>query len=341
LKYLAGPLAAVLLLSTTTSPARAADETEPGPWDFGAILGLNLSQSAFSDNWAGGDEGSVNWVLKADLRAERQFNPTLNWKNDLQLAYGQTAKQQTSGTGEKNWDTPDKTTDLIQFESLARFTLHRWADPYLGFRLDSQFLDGSDPAGRELMFHPIRLKESGGVARVFEKTETTELISRVGFGFRQNIGRAFTDSTGLADDSEGFTTTDGGFEFQTNATYPLAGGKIQYKGEVLVFWPLFYSGKTDLEDYDALAMASDPDHEAVADFWKTPDVNLQNTFDAKITEWLSVSLYAQWIYDKFDAATDVDPTQPFGVVDSSVQGAIRKSGQFKQTLALALSYRFL
>jgi hypothetical protein len=54
-----------------------------------------------------------------------------------------------------------------------------------------------------------------------------------------------------------------------------------------------------------------------------------------------VNLYAQLIYDKFDAATDVDPDLPFGVLDGAVQGGIRKSGQFKQTLALALSYRFL
>ena len=340
MKSLAVPVSLALLLSVSGA-ARAADETQPGPWQYSAILGLNLSQSAFSDNWAGGDEGSINWVVKADVTAERQFNPTLNWKNVLALAYGQTAKQTTGSTGEKNWDVPDKTTDLIQFESLARFTLHKWADPYLGFRLDSQFLDKSDPSGRELMFHPLRLKESGGVAHVFEKTETTELISRIGFGFRQNIGRAFTDSTGLTDDSNGFSTTDGGFEFQTNATYPLAGGRIQYKGEILVFWPLFFSAKSDLEEYDALALAMDPTHEEVADFWKTPDINLQNGFDAKVTEWLSVNLYTQLIYDKFDAATDVDPDLPFGVLDEAVQSAVRKSGQFKQTLALALSYRFL
>lgn len=331
---------ALLALALPSAPVRAADDVEPGPWQFGAIVGLNLSQSAFSDNWAGGDQGSINWVLKSDLNAQRQFNESMHWSNDLQLAYGQTATQ-TVDSGERRWDKPDKTTDLIQFESLARFTLHGVADPYLGFRLESQFLDKSDPAGRVRKLNPIRLKESGGAARVFEKTETTELISRIGFGFRQNIGRAFTDSTGLADDSEGFSTTDGGFEFQTNATYPLAGEKIQYKGEVLVFWPLFFSGSDDLKTYDALAVAMDPNHEAVADFWKTPDVNFQSTFDAKITSWMSVNLYAQLIYDKFDAATNVDPTQAFSVLDAAVQEGIRKSGQFKQTLALALSYRFL
>jgi hypothetical protein len=330
-----------LLASVPAGTARAADETVPGPWSFGAIVGLNLSQSAFSDNWAGGDKGSIAWVLKSDLKAERQFNMSFHWANNLQLAYGQTAQQTTTASGKKRWDQPDKTTDLIQFESLARFTLQKWVDPYVGARLDSQFLDQSDAFERDLMFHPLRLKETGGVARVFEKTETTELISRVGFGFRQTLARTFTDATGATDDTEGFTTNDGGFEFQTNATYPLSGDRIQYKGELLVFLPVFYSQSDELEDYDALAAAANPAHEEVADFWKAPDVNFQNTFDAKITEWLAVNLYAQWIYDKFDAATEVDPMLPLADVDAKVQSAVRKAGQFKQTLALALSYRFL
>jgi hypothetical protein len=341
LKLLAGPLSALVLALASAGPASAADEIQPGPWKFGAIVGLNLSQSAFSDNWAGGDKGSITWVLKSDLKAERQLNMSFHWANTLQLAYGQTAQQAATASGKKRWDSPDKTTDLIQFESLARFTLRKWVDPYVGARLDSQFLDESDAFGRALLFHPVRLKETGGVARVFEKTETTELISRVGFGFRQNIARSFTDPTGATDGTEGVTTNDGGFEFQTNAAYPLAGDRIQYKGELLVFVPVFYSQSGELEDYDALALAADPSHEETADFWRAPDVNFQNTFDAKITEWLSVNLFAQWIYDKFDAATEVDPMLPLADVDAKVQGGIRKSGQFKQTLALALSYRFL
>jgi hypothetical protein len=331
----------ILALSALAGPVRAEDETPPGPWSFGAIVGLNLSQSAFSNNWAGGDQGSITWALKSDLKAERQLNESFHWSNTLQLAFGQTAKQATTASGKKRWDTPDKTTDLIQFESLARFTLHKWVDPYVGGRLDSQFLDQSDAFDRTLTFNPVRLKETAGLARVFEKTETTELISRVGFGFRQTLAKSFTDDTGATDGTESVTTNDGGFEFQTNATYPLAGGKIQYKGEILVFLPLFYSQSDELEEYDALALAADASHEAVADFWKSPDVNFQNTFDAKLTSWLSVNLYAQLIYDKFDASTEVDPMLPLAGVDSKVRSGIRKSGQFKQTLALALSYRFL
>lgn len=344
-----GTVGVAALLFSVVSPVLAADEPGPEeiispdvtqeagtaaePWKYGAILGLNLSQSAFSNNWAGGDQGSINWVVKSDLNAERQMSRRFHWANTLQLAYGQTAKQQTTASGKKEWDAPDKTTDLIQLESLGRITLDSWADPYFGLRLDSQFLDESDPIGT-LKFNPVRLKESLGLARVFDKAEGRELISRLGLGLRQNFARQFTDATG--DNTESFTTNDGGFEWQTDAVYPLADNRIQYKGQLLVFLPVFYSQKSDLEDFDARTGLE------VADYWKTPDVNFQNTFDAKVTEWLSVNLYLQWVYDKFDAATDVDLsiTDDAALIQQVTSG-IRKSGQFKQTLALALSYRFL
>ncbi|MGQ0720100.1 MAG: DUF3078 domain-containing protein [Candidatus Eiseniibacteriota bacterium] len=330
---------AFLCAAPRLAGAQGDAPAEPGPWKYEATLGLNLSQSAFSDNWAGGDQGSITWVLKSDLGAERQLTRKFHWANDLQLAYGQTAQQNTdAASGKKSWSAPDKTTDLIQLESLGRFTLNRWVDPYVGFRLESQFIDESSPVG-QILFNPVRLKETGGVARVFQKTETSELISRAGFGFRQNIARTFTDATG--DETESFSTNDGGFEWQTDAKAPLAGGKIQYKGQLLVFVPVFYSQSGDLEDFDAIALGADPGREEVADFWRIPDVNFQNTFDAKITEWLSVNLYLQWIYDKFDAATNVDTSVAAPQLIAEVDGGIRKGGQFKQTLALALSYRFL
>jgi hypothetical protein len=330
--------AAALLVVPLTAGAQDSTTTEPGPWNYHAVVGLNLSQSTFSDNWAGGDQGSITWVLKSDSGAERQLSRRFHWKNDLQLAYGQTSKQESDASGDKDWTAPDKTTDLIQFESLGRFTLDRWVDPYVGVRLESQFVDQSSALGN-ILFNPVRLKETGGVARVFQKTEDRELISRAGFGFRQNIARTFADATGDATDT--FTTNDGGFEWQTDAKYPMAAGKIQYKSQLLVFVPVFYSQSGDLEDFDTAALLTDPSREAVADFWRVPDVNFQNTFDAKLTEWLSVNLYLQWIYDKFDAATNVDTSLPAAQLIAEVDGGIRKSGQFKQTLALALSYRFL
>ena len=68
-------------------------------------------------------------------------------------------------------------------------------------------------------------------------------------------------------------------------------------------------------------------------------MNFQNTWTAQITKLLSVNLFAQWVYDKFDAAANVDLTQPFDVLSGEINRNIRKRGQFKETLAIALTYR--
>ena len=339
-------IALAAILAATAGAARA---NEPGPWNFGAVGALNLSQSAFSDNWSGGDKGNVNWVASLDASATRQLNPKFNWANKLELAYGQTSTQDTDATGSKTWSSPDKTTDRVFLESLGQFTLGGFVDPYLAGQLESQFSDDRSPIG-PIRFNPVKLTESGGIAKIFEETETRVLKSRLGFGFRQSIARQFTDATG--DNTESFSTQDGGVEFQTDLKRPLLEERVLYVGRLRAFLPVFYSASGDLEDYDKLALVADPNHEAVADFWKAPDVDFLNTFSSEVTSWLSVNLYVQWVYDKFDAATNVDlmgwddtdaavRAARRAAIKSQIDGGIRKGGQFKQTLAIGLSYTFL
>ncbi|MCP4069122.1 MAG: DUF3078 domain-containing protein, partial [Phycisphaeraceae bacterium] len=330
-RIIAGAAAALLLMASTA--AYSADEPiETGPWKFGAVTGLNLSQSAFSDNWAGGDKGAINRVASADLSADRQVSQKLHWGNKLELAFGETSTQEPTADGEKSWSRPDKTTDRIFFESLGRLTLGGFVDPYVSGQLESQFLDESQAAGK-LTLNPLKLTESGGVARVFHSDETSELQSRLGFGLRPSIARPFTDDTG--ETTESFTTTDGGIEFQTDMKQPVLDDKVLYQGRLKVFLPLFSSQSSDLEDFDTRVLADvDAGAEEIGDFWKAPDVDFLNTFSAEITSWMSVNLLIQWAYDKFDAATnvdlsnwdDVDPAKRDAIL-SEIYGGVRKSGQ--------------
>jgi hypothetical protein len=321
-------------------PAESKGPQPPGPWQPTVTLGLNLSQSSFSSNWAGGDKGSFVWVFTTNAKADRQISRALNTSNQLQLAYGQTSQQETdpADPSRRRWRSPDKTTDLILFENVERFTLRTFVDPYVSLRLDSQFVDQSDARGK-LHFNPVKLTETAGVARVLLKTQDSELITRLGFGFRQTFARTFVDSTG--DKTGSFSTNDGGFEYQMTSTQPMLGKRVLYQGKLLVFWPVFFSKSSALKDFDQIALGVDPARERVADFWKTPDVNFQNTFTAQITKVLSVNLYVQWIYDKFDAATMIDTAQPAAQLIAEVDGGVRKAGQFKQTLALSLTYKLL
>lgn len=332
------PFLIALLTLSAAAPALAGEAKlpEPGPWKFTTVLNLNLSQSSFSSNWAGGDKGSIVWVLGANSAAERQFNRSFNLLNTLQLAYGQTSKQVDDGTGGRTWDTPDKTTDQVLFESVGRWTTTAFVDPYLSIRAETQFEDQSNPLG-VLRFNPVKLKESAGVARVLKKTEDAEAITRVGFGFRQAIGRTFVAGPPVA--KESFSTNDGGFEWQTSVKQPVLQKKVLWTGTLLVFQPVFFSGSGDLEDFDTEARAADPAHEDVADFWRTTDVSAQSLFSAQITKSLGVELFAQWVYDKFDNAANVDPARPLDVRAAEVRRSVRKAGQFKETLALAFKYQ--
>jgi Protein of unknown function (DUF3078) len=338
--------ALILLAALALAPAARADAPkpiEPGPWKFGALASFNLAQSSFSTNWKGGDRGSIVWVLGADLSAERQFGPRYNLQNTLRAAYGQTTRQNPDAADPHHyvWDSPDKTTDVLAFESNSRWTLHSFVDPYFSFSAETQFADQSSPVGT-IRFNPIKFKETAGAARVLRKTDDSELLSRLGFGFRQTLARAWVDPTLRTQRS--FTTQDGGFEWQTTATQPILERKVLYKGRLLVFQPVFYSESSDLEvmDRQAVAYAATTlglTRESVKDFWRATDVDFQNQFTAQITKLVAVNLFAEFAYDKFDAAANVDPTLAPAAAITELDRNTRKAGQFKQTLALALTYR--
>lgn len=330
-------LACLVLSAPATALAEAPAPPEPGPWKFTTVLAANLSQSSFSSNWAGGDKGSIVWVLGANTTAERQFSRSFNLLSTLQLAYGQTSKQVDDGAGGRVWDSPDKTTDQVLFESVGRWTTGRFVDPYLSLRAETQFEDQSNPLG-VLRFNPVKLKESAGLARVLRKTDDAELITRAGFGFRQAYGRTLVAGTPV--EEQGYSTNDGGFEWQTSVKQPVLEKKVLWTGSLLVFQPVFFTGSRDLEAYDDEArVAFGAGHENVAGFWRTTDLSAQSTFSAQITKSLGVELFAQWVYDKFDNATNVDASQPLAVRDAEIRRNVRKAGQFKETLALALKYR--
>ena len=164
---------------TTEAPKAVADSValNPGPWGIDLTVGLGLSQSAFSDNWAGGDLGAFSWLSKLDAAAERQFSTRFNWRNILELRYGETSQQRRDEIDPalRHWDDPQKSSDMLMFESIGRWTLQAFADPYASFRAETQFLDQSSTLG-SIPFNPIRLKEAAGIAKVFKKSETTELM---------------------------------------------------------------------------------------------------------------------------------------------------------------------
>jgi hypothetical protein len=341
---LAFALVSTLSLAAPPSWSQEGAEEKPleiGRWYPSLEAGFALAQSGYSDNWSGGDLGSVVWafILNAELKV--QASPKVNWSNQLKLAYGQTHTQSRDGSGGRTWDKPEKSTDLLDLESIFRLTLGSWVDPFVSARFESQFQDATDDAGRSLSLNPLRFSETAGIAREFVKGEDRSVLTRLGFTFRESSRRFFTGpAPDKATASE--TTTDGGIELITDVKMPVMNDRVVWNSKLIFYQPLFFSGKDALEGLSAaqlMAAGLDPD---VAGFTTALDVDWENILTTHVSKILSVSLYTRWVYDKYDNTVKPVPDGAGGLENAGpVRTAVRKAGQFKQTLAIGVTYRFL
>jgi hypothetical protein len=249
------------------------------PWNLSVDANLTLTQNAYSNNWTGGEAGLLTWVFNSNSLAEKQLNSKVNNKNTFKLAFGQIYNQDKET---KEWLDPVKSTDLIDFESVLRFTLGAFVDPFASGRIETQFLDNSDTA-LDRFINPINFTEALGVARVWVKGEKREFSSRFGFGLKQIINRDELDTLG---NRETKISNYGGFTFVTDFNTPLAQEKITFTSKLSVFEAVFYSEADELKGL--------PNE----NYWKYPDVNWENIFTASITKYLMVNLYLQFLYDK-------------------------------------------
>lgn len=261
------------------------------PWSKSLNANLTLTQNAYSNNWAGTEPGLINWVFNANGLAEKQLSTKINNKNTLKLSFGQTINQIKEIDVINNdtsliWSAPIKSTDLIDFESMLRFTLGVLVDPFIAGRVESQFLDNRDTVNR--IFNPVKLTESFGIARTLAKKDKLEWNARLGAGLRQNYDQFLPIGNR--------TTNDGGLEFITDFKTPLAQERITYTSNLKLFQTLFRSG-----------IPAD-------DNWKTADMNWENIFTASITKYLMVNLYTQLLYDKeIDTGLRIKETLSLGL----------------------------
>lgn len=328
---------AMVMLVGVAAPVLAADEVEIGVWKKDIKIGLNILQSSYSSNWNGGDKGSVVWAGNFDALLEKQFGEKTNWRNTLKLAYGQTHQQDRDAGGALYWQKPDKTDDMIDFESLFRMTPKSGWDPYVSLKFTSMFEDLSDSYGRSLSLNPFTLKEAAGISRSWIQSEDRIFMSRLGVAFTQSSRKFYLDAP--PDDSlqrEG--SGEFGAEFITEYKVGALDGRVDWYSKLTLGLPFTYSGKSVFEDGGFTTL--DPLPDDIAGYTTSLDTDWENTFTANITKVISVSLYLRWMYDKYD--NTVKPVVEDGTLinEADVQRAIRKAGQFKQTLALGFGYTF-
>lgn len=104
------------------------------PWTILGTAGLNITQAAFS-NWAAGGENSIGVGALFNLKADYKKNKH-SWKNNLDLAYG----FQFLGNGNNSRFT--KTDDKIEFTSSYGYALSRHWDLTLLTNFRTQFANG-------------------------------------------------------------------------------------------------------------------------------------------------------------------------------------------------------
>lgn len=292
---------ALLYLTIIITSVLSAITVYAEPWTASVDANITLTQNSYTDNWEGGEIGSMSWIFLSNSLAEKQLHPKVHNKNILKLQFGQ---NHTQDKDTKDWGKPLKSNDLIDFESVFRFSLGGFVDPYASGRIESQFLDKRDPQ-KNRYINPLTFTESFGIARVILKEEKREWSARLGAGLREHINRDRLDIT--TNKRKTKITTDGGFIFVNEFKTPLAQERISFTSKMVVFQGLFYSESDELK--------GSPEE----DYWKSPDIEWENIFTASITKYLMVNLYTQFLYDK----------------------EIDKAGRFKQTLALGITYKLL
>jgi hypothetical protein len=343
-------VAAFAVLGLVAGAAWAQDEPkdrtiEPGKWYPGLELGVQLTQSSFTDNWNGGDLGTWTWIALMEASLERMLGTKWYWGNFLRTAYGLTGNQLEDEEG-RYWTKPKKTTDRLVIESILAYQADWKVNPFLAVRFGTQYQDLNDPL-RPINLNPLVFKETLGLARRFVDKEAESAMTtpsrklfaaRLAIGFRQMMRKQFLapfpDQT-----STNTNTNDGGLDLTIDWITPLS-SRLRYEGSLIVYQPVFYSEKSNLNNITAEDQATFSLPSDLGSYGLVTDVGWQNVFISEVTKFISINLFLQWVYDKYDNSVapvfNDDGSLANGPV---VNQAIRKAGQFKQTLALSLQYR--
>jgi hypothetical protein len=248
-------------------------------WKYTSNFNLALTQNAYSNSWAGTELGSISWAVNSNSTADKQLSELILNKNTLKLAFGQTHSQKLDVNNKRYWAKPEKTTDKIDFESVFRFTMHGYVDPFISGRFESQFIDYSDLLKTRII-NPSQFTESAGIAKTFIDKPDQNLNSRLGGAMRERIDR---QSLRLPSTTrKTYTESDAGIDFVSiyNLTYKPK--DISFNSRLELFQALYNSKSKDMPNNN----------------WKATDITWENTMGMKLYGALTLGLYMELLYDK-------------------------------------------
>lgn len=275
-------------------------ELKNGPknWLSNILIGLDANQLSFNSNWRGGGKGSFTWKVYSKIEMAFQ-KKKYKWTNKVYTAFGQISVQE-----EKHWQAPEKSSDIIDYDSVIQFTLEKFIDPYISVSMNTQFKPGYDPRSGLLVSkfaNPLQLSQSAGIAKNMFKREKVQVTTRVGYSAKEFIA---TDKSlrkrWTGDESRG-VKIDGGIEWLTETKTELKPG-MQWNGKLKLFQAIVSS----------IAEEKDPQKN-----WRKLDVHWEQTVTFKLSQYVLFNLLMKFIYDR----------------DTS------KGGQFLESASLGISYK--
>lgn len=240
-----------------------ADTAAPLGWIHSAVAGVNLTQLAFTD-WAAGGENSLAYTLWLNGLSAHE-GEMFDWLNSYKLTFGQ-ARLSSQGIR--------KTEDEVFFESLLLYKMGLHLNPYGSLTFRTQFAPGfkygNDGGSTQVsrFLDPAYLTQSVGMAY----RPVPEVVTRLGIGVREIIT---SDYNQYADDPK---TTEiektrvlGGMEWVTD-----------------VHWD-FYENMKFVSKLEVFSPFTTPDKMVVR--W-------DNVVSAKVNTYVNVLLGIQLLYDE-------------------------------------------
>jgi hypothetical protein len=249
-------------------------------WQYSLDADLTVALNTFSSNWKSKDAGSLAWVSKMTVMAKKRLYEKALSETTVKLIFGQTKLQDKST---KRWSSPEKSSDDIQVQSVLRFDIGKFINPFLSVHLKSQFVDNRRDTNKRYL-NPVEFTESLGFARDLLKTKSITWNSRFGCALRQRIDFDHP----MLKDSAGHTlyvvdiVKDGGGEIVS---------------EFKFFKPQMLMVNSKLKIFSAF-ISSQATKKAENDFWRYPDVSLETSVSFFLTRNLILSYYYNIIYDR-------------------------------------------
>lgn len=254
----------LLIFVSTIAFGKSGEEKKDTLWTPRGVVGLNLSQIAFS-NWTQGGENALSFTFFSHLGLD-YIGSQWKWTNSLKLTYGR------SKTGSEGYKTND---NEIYYETVLIRRLGWKVNPYAGGTFKTAITKGYDYSSDQSVqisdfFDPAYFTQGLG----FAYDEDTGFKQRLGISFKQIVADKFSslysDDPETMDKIEKFKF-ESGLESVTELQYQFL-ENMSYYGYLRLF--------TRFNAFDK---------------W---DVRWDNIVTAKINEYVNVNFNFLLLYDE-------------------------------------------